>query len=135
MRKSRIAIAAIAALSIVAASCGSDSDSSDTTTAPAESTAPAETTGATTAPADTTAVTEAASGSLDLDTNGDGKVQFGIAAGTHQFGALQRTAGCQPHIHPQLVALPPENVGIRELLESEGFTIDEEGLQATLAIG
>lgn len=80
MRKSRIAIAAIAALSIVAASCGSDSDSGDTTTAPAESMAPAETTGDTAAPADTTAVTEAASGLLDLDTNGDGKVQFGIAA-------------------------------------------------------
>jgi basic membrane protein A and related proteins len=78
MRNSRIAIAALAALSIVAASCGSDDDNTATTTAPPASAAPTDTT----ATGDSTAPPETAApgGSLALDTNGDGKVRFGIAA-------------------------------------------------------
>ena len=88
------AIAAIAALSFLAAACGSDSKSSDTTAAPATTTAAstAETTAASTAEttAASTAETTAASTAettadttsgeaLDLDTNGDGKVVIGVA--------------------------------------------------------
>ncbi|MEX0846792.1 MAG: BMP family ABC transporter substrate-binding protein [Ilumatobacteraceae bacterium] len=82
MRKSSIAIAALAVLSIVAASCGSDDSTTSDTAAPTETAAPVDTTAATTADttAATTADTTAPTGSLDLDTNGDGKVQFGIAA-------------------------------------------------------
>ncbi len=56
-RASRVLVL-VAAASIIAAACGSDSKASDATTAPATSAAVA----------------------ADLDTNGDGKVVFGIAA-------------------------------------------------------
>jgi len=77
----------LAATSVIAAACGSDSKSSSTTaaapaaTSPATTAAPADTTPATTAaPADTTPATTAAAPKTDLDTNHDGKVVFGIAA-------------------------------------------------------
>ncbi|MEO7398279.1 MAG: BMP family ABC transporter substrate-binding protein, partial [Ilumatobacteraceae bacterium] len=94
MKTSKLAVAALAVFSLFAAACGSDDDSGADTTlavatspqptdAPPETTVPAETTAptdATTAPTEaTTAPTEAAQ-PLDLDTNGDGVVQFGIAA-------------------------------------------------------
>jgi basic membrane protein A len=81
LRTSRIAVAALAVFGLAVAACGSDSNSASNTTAAASETtaAASETTAAaseTTAASDTTLAT----GSLDLDTNGDGKVVFGIAA-------------------------------------------------------
>jgi len=82
-------LAVMALVSIVAAACGSDNNSSSATTAAAPAaTQAAGTTAATTAattPAGTTASgTEApatsAASAVNLDTNGDGKVVFGIAA-------------------------------------------------------
>ena len=95
----RRSIAALAALTMVVAACGSD-DEPATTDAPAESEAPADTEAApaeTEAPADTMAddamdeeapadtdaddASEGDAGStLDLDANGDGEVRIGIAA-------------------------------------------------------
>ena len=73
MKTSRIAVAAFAAFGLAVAACGSDA------AAPPKATLPTD---VTTAPIDTTAATSSTvpSGSLDLDTNGDGKVVFGIAA-------------------------------------------------------
>jgi basic membrane protein A len=83
-------LAALALISVVAAACGDDNDSSTATTAgaPAAATQPASTTPiatdvATTQPASTEAPGTSAAGgagAADLDTNGDGKVVFGIAA-------------------------------------------------------
>jgi acetyltransferase len=57
----------------------------------------------------------------------------------HGIGALlvqaQKAVAKGEGVSHLIAELPPENIGIRELLESEGFTIDEEGLRATLAIG
>jgi basic membrane protein A len=89
-RISRVLVV-LAATSFVAAACGSDSKSSSTTAAPATTpaTQPAATTAppateapATTAAAATTAApaTTAATAAVDLDTNHDGKIVFGIAA-------------------------------------------------------
>ena len=77
MRTKPMIIAAFAALALVATACGSDDNSSSSTNAPAESTAPTESVapGESTAPSDTGVDT-----SVQLDTNGDGKVVFGIAA-------------------------------------------------------
>ncbi|MCE9623271.1 MAG: BMP family ABC transporter substrate-binding protein [Actinomycetia bacterium] len=73
MRTSKLLVAAIAALGLVAASCGDDDKTADTTAAPATDapTTDAPTTDApsTDAPADS-----------PLDFNGDGQVVFGIAA-------------------------------------------------------
>ena len=94
MKRTKRAVAAIAALSIITAACGSSSKSATTTvpattvpatTVPATTvpptTAPTATDAPTTAPAATDAPTPtAAIGISALDTNGDGKVQFGIAA-------------------------------------------------------
>lgn len=68
----RISIAAVAALSLVAAACGNDDDSSTpaTTVAPATTAAPG-----TTAAPDTGAPAPVSS----LDFNGDGVVRFGVA--------------------------------------------------------
>lgn len=74
----RLTVAALAALTLVAAACGNDDDtSSDTTAAPATTAAP-ETTAApdtTAAPATTAAPVPVSS----LDFNGDGVVRFGVA--------------------------------------------------------
>lgn len=77
----------LAATSVIAAACGSDSKSSDTTTAATQpaATTPAATEPAATEPAATEPATTEAPGttvaaSSALDTNGDGKVVFGIAA-------------------------------------------------------
>jgi basic membrane protein A len=91
MRKTHIALAAIAALSLVAASCGDDEETTDratteTTAAATDATeaAPATTAAeapATTAAEETTDTTAAPAGEgIDLDTNGDGTVLFGVAA-------------------------------------------------------
>lgn len=80
------AMVMLAATSIIAAACGSDSKASDTTvaapaaTSPATTAAPAATTPAATTPAATTPATTAPAAKTDLDTNHDGKVVFGIAA-------------------------------------------------------
>jgi basic membrane protein A len=66
MNRTKLAVAALAALSITIAACGDDKKSESTT---APTTAPSEAP-TTAAPVDSSA----------LDTNGDGKVQFGIAA-------------------------------------------------------
>ena len=73
MRTTKLLVAAIAALGLVAAACGDDNKASDTTAAPATD---APTTDAPTTDAPTTD----APASLALDFNGDGKVVFGIAA-------------------------------------------------------
>jgi basic membrane protein A and related proteins len=83
-------LAALALISVVAAACGDDNNSSSATTAaaPAAATQPASTTpvateSASTQPASTEAPGTSAAGgagAADLDTNGDGKVVFGIAA-------------------------------------------------------
>jgi len=77
----------LAATSVIAAACGSDSKPSDTTTAATQpaATTPAATEPAATEPAATEPATTEAPGttvaaSSALDTNGDGKVVFGIAA-------------------------------------------------------
>lgn len=75
----------LAATSIIAAACGSDSKSSSTTAAAPAATQPAATTPAATTPAATQpAATEPAAtqptAASELDTNHDGKVVFGIAA-------------------------------------------------------
>ena len=78
MRKSKhfAAIALVAAFGLVAASCGSDSESSDTK-APADTTAPGETTGDTTAPATDIKVGLA----FDTGGRGDGTFNDSAAAG------------------------------------------------------
>jgi basic membrane protein A len=73
MRTSKLLVAAIAALGLVAASCGDDEKTADTTAAPATD---APTTDAPTTDAPTTDPPEA----NPLDLNGDGEVVFGIAA-------------------------------------------------------
>jgi len=79
----------LAATSIIAAACGSDSKSSSTTAAAATTptatqpvaTTPTATTPAATEPTTTeAAATTAPTSAVSLDTNGDGKVVFGIAA-------------------------------------------------------
>ncbi len=80
-------IAALAALSLVAAACGDDDEESTSTEAPTEATeadtaateAPSTEAPSTEAPSTEPPSTEAAA-PLDLDTNGDGTVVFGIAA-------------------------------------------------------
>ncbi|MBK5333209.1 MAG: BMP family ABC transporter substrate-binding protein [Ilumatobacteraceae bacterium] len=81
------ALVLLAATSMVAAACGSDNKASNATTAATQSaaTTPAATTpNATeptaTEPAATDAPATSAAAATDLDTNGDGKVVFGIAA-------------------------------------------------------
>jgi basic membrane protein A and related proteins len=87
MRSSKLFIAALAALSLVAAACGSDEDS--TTTEAPSSEAPATDAPSTEAPSTEAPSTEAPSTEAPsteapdtsaLDFNGDGKVVFGIAA-------------------------------------------------------
>ena len=73
MRTTKLLVAAIAALGLVAAACGDDNKTADTTAAPATD---APTTDAPTTDAPTTD----APAPLALDFNGDGKVVFGIAA-------------------------------------------------------
>ncbi len=79
------ALVLLAATSVVAAACGSDSKASDATSAATEpaattpATEPAATEPAATEPAATEVPATSAPAS-DLDTNGDGKVVFGIAA-------------------------------------------------------
>ena len=83
----RRALVLLAAVTVVAAACGSDNKASNATSA---ATTPAATTPAATTPTATEpAATEppatdapatSAAAATDLDTNGDGKVVFGIAA-------------------------------------------------------
>jgi basic membrane protein A and related proteins len=83
-RASRVLVL-LAATSIIAAACGDDNDSSDATTAAPAASEPAATEPVATEPVATEPVatdapeTSAAEASA-LDTNGDGKVVFGIAA-------------------------------------------------------
>ncbi len=76
------ALVLLAATSIVAAACGSDSKASDATSAATQpaATAPTATQPAATQPAATQPAATSAAAASDLDTNGDGKVVFGIAA-------------------------------------------------------
>jgi basic membrane protein A len=77
------AVVAVAAFALIAASCGSKSSSS-TTAAPASTEAAATTA----APASTEAPATTAAPAVNLDSNGDGKVQFGLAiAGPKDDGA------------------------------------------------
>jgi basic membrane protein A len=93
MRASKRFIAAVAALSLVAAACGDDDEESATSepassepasSEPASSdpasTEPTPTEPPTTEPASTETPSTEAPAALDLDTNGDGTVVFGIAA-------------------------------------------------------
>ncbi|HEX4981140.1 MAG TPA: BMP family ABC transporter substrate-binding protein [Ilumatobacteraceae bacterium] len=68
MRTTKLWVAAVAALSLLAAACGDDDEESASTEAPSTE-APSTEAPSTEAPAP-----------LDLDTNGDGTVVFGIAA-------------------------------------------------------
>ena len=81
MKSTKLFVAAVAAVSLIAAACGSDSKSSDSA-APAATTGAttAATTAATSAPATTAPAATTAASDLALDFNGDGKVVFGIAA-------------------------------------------------------
>lgn len=76
------ALVLLAAASIVAAACGSDSKASDATSAATQpvATTPTATEPAATEPTATEAPATSAAAASDLDTNGDGKVVFGIAA-------------------------------------------------------
>ena len=81
------ALVLLAATSIVAAACGSDTKSSDATSAATEpvattptATQPVATQPTATEPTATEAPATSAAAASDLDTNGDGKVVFGIAA-------------------------------------------------------
>jgi basic membrane protein A len=86
-RRVRRSLAALAGLALVVTACGSDdSDSSGDTTADTEADGAADTTGDTTGDttADTTGETTADSAAgggegVELDTNGDGTVVFGVA--------------------------------------------------------
>jgi basic membrane protein A and related proteins len=86
-RMSRVLVL-LAATSIIAAACGSDDNASDATSAATQPTAtePSATDAPTTEPAATeppatdASETSAVATASDLDTNGDGKVVFGIAA-------------------------------------------------------
>lgn len=78
MKKARFLLAAACATGLLLAACGSDDSSSSATSAP-ETTAATGGTETTTASTGGTETTAAASG-FDIDTNGDGKVVFGIAA-------------------------------------------------------
>jgi basic membrane protein A len=94
MRSTKLFVAALAALSLVAAACGGDDDEPSTpaasTEAPVDTDAPstdapttdAPSTDAPTSDAPTTDAPEStdAPEAMDLDTNGDGTVVFGIAA-------------------------------------------------------
>jgi basic membrane protein A and related proteins len=91
MKKSRLAFAAFAALGLVAAACGSDKKADSTSApTPAATAAPTTVTATVAKPAETTAPapettakpadTTPAPAAQDLDTNGDGKVLFGVAA-------------------------------------------------------
>jgi acetyltransferase len=62
----------------------------------------------------------------------DGWQRHGIGA---RLVEAQKAVAQGEGVAKLIAELPPENVGIRELLESHGFTIEEERLQATLAIG
>jgi basic membrane protein A len=82
MKKLTSIAAGLVALTLVAAACGGDDSSSDTTAAAADTTVAA--TDTTAASTDTTAASaETTAGgtgeAVDLDTNGDGKLQIGIA--------------------------------------------------------
>ncbi len=83
MKATRTALAAIAALSILAAACGSDDKDSGATTpatTPATDAGTTPPTDAGTTPGTTPATTPGTTGeALSLDTNGDGKVVFGVA--------------------------------------------------------
>jgi basic membrane protein A len=88
MRTSKKFIAAIAALGLIAAACGDD-DEESTPTEPVSTEAPSTEAPSTEAPSTEAPSTEAPSteapsteapAPLDLDTNGDGTVVFGIAA-------------------------------------------------------
>ena len=81
------ALVLLAATSIVVAACGSDTKSSDATSAATEpvattptATQPTATQPTATEPTATEAPATSAAAASDLDTNGDGKVVFGIAA-------------------------------------------------------
>ena len=76
------ALVLLAAASIAAAACGSDSKASDATSAATQpvATTPTATEPAATEPTATEAPATSAAAASDLDTNGDGKVVFGIAA-------------------------------------------------------
>jgi basic membrane protein A len=96
MRTTKKFVAAVAALSLVAAACGDDDEESTSTEpatsepastepastepVPTEPTEPTSTEALTTEPASTEPPSTEAPAALDLDTNGDGTVVFGIAA-------------------------------------------------------
>ena len=86
-RSIKLSVAALAALSLTLAACGDDDSSSDTTAAAETTAAAVETTAAavetTAAAVETTMAAETTAAPVEassLDFNGDGKVQFGIAA-------------------------------------------------------
>jgi basic membrane protein A len=111
MKKTHIALAAFAALSLVAASCGDDenNDAATATTAAPVATEAAPATTAEAAPATTAAeespaTTAAEAVPLDLDTNGDGAVLFGVAAaGPRDDGAYYQA------LVDQTIAVSKEN--------------------------
>ncbi len=126
MRKTHIALAAFAALSLVAASCGDDDTdgaSTATTAAPVVTDAAPETTAEaapeTTAAEEVPATTEAAAVPLDLDTNGDGKVLFGVAAaGPRDDGAYYQA------LVDQTIAVAEEN-GFEDPIIVDNITTED----------
>ncbi len=126
MRKTHIALAAIAALSLVAASCGDDENEdagTDTTTAPVATDAAPQTTAAeapaTTAAEESPATTTAEAAPLDLDTNGDGAVLFGVAAaGPRDDGAYYQA------LVDQTIAVSEEN-GFSEPIIVDNITTED----------
>ncbi len=128
MRKTHIALAAVAALSLIAASCGDDDTESVATdpaatsevTEAAPETAPETTAEA--APETTEAApetTEAAAAAVDLDTNGDGEVLFGVAAaGPRDDGAYYQA------LVDQTIAVSEEN-GFAEPIVVDNITTED----------
>ncbi|MFN8023471.1 MAG: BMP family ABC transporter substrate-binding protein [Acidimicrobiales bacterium] len=137
MKRAKI-LAAIAALSIVAAACGDDESSDTATTAAAATTAAestettaAETTETTaaetteTTAAESTETTAAAGDAVDLDTNGDGQVVFGVAAaGPRDDGAYYQA------MVDKATAISEEN-GYAEPIVVDNITTEDAATELT----
>ncbi len=136
MKRAKI-LAAIAALSIVAAACGDDESSDTATTAAAAETTAAATETTEAAATDTTEAmstdtteamtdTTAAGGdAVDLDTNGDGQVVFGVAAaGPRDDGAYYQA------MVDKATAISEEN-GYAEPIVVDNITTEDAATELT----
>ena len=133
MRSSKLFVAAFAALSLVAAACGSDGEST-TATEPAgteapttdpASTEPAGTEAPITDPASTEPAATDAPSSSALDTNGDGTVVFGVAAaGPRDDGAYYQA------LVDKAISISEEN-GFGEPIIVDNITTEDAAAELT----